>query len=406
MLVFDKSVTLFDKLKEYDKESLKLYGSDLGLTKLSKFRKDELVQKVVDKLLDLDVMFYRGAILSDKQIAVLERGVNGPTSYSEDESDDIGTLNEMDFIIVSRDEYVVPCDVVKAWKKTKDEQFLAYQKRASWVWKCLYWTEEMYACTPMDIMLQVVNIKKNMQFDQAEVIEIFNHFPEDHSWSILLHNTFISTVYAGNADALQNIRYEQADKEFYIPTAEEVDEFYETGALISAKEYQCMQSFIMKEFGLSKGEAEDLLLDLWDRVSTYDDPHGTMQWFFDQFEFENDKQFEKIAELYMPIANSTRMLVNRGNKPSELMAKCRFDSNKAPVITAGSSHAADMLKQLGPKLQGMGFNVDLDSNADHIPVMGFPNGLDGKTEIKEKKIYPNDPCPCGSGKKYKKCCGK
>ena len=24
----------------------------------------------------------------------------------------------------------------------------------------------------------------------------------------------------------------------------------------------------------------------------------------------------------------------------------------------------------------------------------------------KKKIYPNDPCPCGSGKKYKKCCGK
>ena len=23
----------------------------------------------------------------------------------------------------------------------------------------------------------------------------------------------------------------------------------------------------------------------------------------------------------------------------------------------------------------------------------------------EKKIYPNDPCPCGSGKKYKQCCG-
>ncbi len=28
------------------------------------------------------------------------------------------------------------------------------------------------------------------------------------------------------------------------------------------------------------------------------------------------------------------------------------------------------------------------------------------TVHKEKKIYPNDPCPCGSGKKYKKCCGK
>ena len=25
---------------------------------------------------------------------------------------------------------------------------------------------------------------------------------------------------------------------------------------------------------------------------------------------------------------------------------------------------------------------------------------------KDVKVYPNDPCPCGSGKKYKKCCGK
>lgn len=24
----------------------------------------------------------------------------------------------------------------------------------------------------------------------------------------------------------------------------------------------------------------------------------------------------------------------------------------------------------------------------------------------EQKIYPNDPCPCGSGKKYKQCCGR
>ena len=28
------------------------------------------------------------------------------------------------------------------------------------------------------------------------------------------------------------------------------------------------------------------------------------------------------------------------------------------------------------------------------------------TVVKGKKIGRNDPCPCGSGKKYKKCCGK
>lgn len=28
------------------------------------------------------------------------------------------------------------------------------------------------------------------------------------------------------------------------------------------------------------------------------------------------------------------------------------------------------------------------------------------TVVKPPKVYPNDPCPCGSGKKYKKCCGR
>jgi uncharacterized protein len=33
----------------------------------------------------------------------------------------------------------------------------------------------------------------------------------------------------------------------------------------------------------------------------------------------------------------------------------------------------------------------------------------GKVETykrEEPKVGRNDPCPCGSGKKYKKCCGK
>ena len=29
-----------------------------------------------------------------------------------------------------------------------------------------------------------------------------------------------------------------------------------------------------------------------------------------------------------------------------------------------------------------------------------------RTPKKSKKVGRNDPCPCGSGKKYKQCCGK
>lgn len=39
----------------------------------------------------------------------------------------------------------------------------------------------------------------------------------------------------------------------------------------------------------------------------------------------------------------------------------------------------------------------------------YPNSIVGKNIpiIKsEPKVYPNDPCPCGSGRKYKKCCAR
>ena len=30
----------------------------------------------------------------------------------------------------------------------------------------------------------------------------------------------------------------------------------------------------------------------------------------------------------------------------------------------------------------------------------------GPKRRESEKVYPNDPCPCGSGKKYKQCCGR
>ncbi len=36
----------------------------------------------------------------------------------------------------------------------------------------------------------------------------------------------------------------------------------------------------------------------------------------------------------------------------------------------------------------------------------YKDQKESTTIRKEKKIGRNDPCPCGSGKKYKKCCGR
>lgn len=76
------------------------------------------------------------------------------------------------------------------------------------------------------------------------------------------------------------------------------------------------------------------------------------------------------------------------------------------TIVPGSSRDAEILRDAAPYLSEMGIPVDFEGNADTITATVFPEGLHGNAVKAEKKIYPYDPCPCGLGKKYKKCCGK
>ena len=58
------------------------------------------------------------------------------------------------------------------------------------------------------------------------------------------------------------------------------------------------------------------------------------------------------------------------------------------------------------------FHIKVEQKIEREEV-AKPTGTNrGEPEVRKpkqrenKKVYPNDPCPCGSGKKYKNCCGK
>lgn len=71
--------------------------------------------------------------------------------------------------------------------------------------------------------------------------------------------------------------------------------------------------------------------------------------------------------------------------------------------------AADLYKEVGDEQKANHYNELLKeislNNEDYFSFAFRENG-ESITIVKEKKIYPNEPCSCGSGKKYKKCCGK
>ena len=80
---------------------------------------------------------------------------------------------------------------------------------------------------------------------------------------------------------------------------------------------------------------------------------------------------------------------------------------------------ADTTLELNIDLEKLYFNM-LDAKADYLYELPQWDGIfsdekrkeiqkswrSSKTIVNENKVGRNDPCPCGSGKKYKNCCGK
>ena len=124
---------------------------------------------------------------------------------------------------------------------------------------------------------------------------------------------------------------------------------------------------------------------------------------------KSKRDVEQFAALYSAFHNSTRMPCNRGYTPDEMMQMTppeeRFKSlslgpNIRKSLQTGEMDIENFRKQiLTMELPSEALRFDLLKQlADIKPPVTQPE--------KQKKVGRNDPCPCGSGKKYKRCCGK
>lgn len=62
--------------------------------------------------------------------------------------------------------------------------------------------------------------------------------------------------------------------------------------------------------------------------------------------------------------------------------------------------AIDLYEKLGEQEEAAILKKEAKAFAKQNPLKGI------NTPIRSEKVGRNDPCPCGSGKKYKKCCGR
>ncbi len=398
-------------LRMYDKESLLNYARDLEIKRTSGLKKDELAEKIANELLMPTVMRRRIAVLSPECRILLERAMREPLIPTPEEMDDALFLHESDYAFLNKREQLdVPVDVKIAYEKINTPEFRKYARKMSWLSQCLNFGEAFYGVFDKDVLRKIYNVRKGYHISEEELEKLCNEFPDDMTECHMEEGQrFIAAEYLAYRDRYKDLLDIQAGKDFYIPNAQEVLDYSRNLYLSQEPAYQNFREFLQHEIGMTFDEANAEAMEIWDKIQFDIDFTEIVQYFIDVYEdLLDDIKIEEIIPLLQELNNSTRMQIHRGHTPNEMMRKGMEEGrfSQRPTVVPGSAEAASLLKSASEELKEMGVCVDFDSNAVIVPNNSSQNNVFGQVANSFKKIYPNDPCPCGSGKKFKKCCGK
>lgn len=413
---------LREYLTKYTKEELLDQARSFEIKKCSGLRKADLIDRIVDTFCAEEMLRSRLACLTKEQMDLFRKACISPTAVSVNEVVDAMQLYRywIGYFEDPTDRFCVFEDVAVAFSKIDDKAFQLKQCRKGWLVKCIHFFIQYYGIAPIEVIYEMYRQKVKDSID--EMIGMLWEMPVDIVESCLFtmdklgmegwpkenplyseKGIFVHLQLFEDAEFDYLLR-QQMDKDFYIPSVQQIDEICRIGYEASSSAYKKLESFFIKKLKFSYEQAVTWCLQVWANSYEGESPSKIINKMTEaNIEFE-EKMINELLELLVAAHNNTRMKENRGYKPSEMVRKKSVD--KMPTIVPASSNAAAILKDAAPQLEAMGVPVDLNGNTDVIQTTMFPSGLNGEPIRVEKKIYPNDPCPCGSGKKYKKCCGK
>lgn len=131
------------------------------------------------------------------------------------------------------------------------------------------------------------------------------------------------------------------------------------------KSYKLLLNFLIQNYEIDKEEADYVVEECVVATKNGDSPNDILHYLSSIFEFDSMDTVQALMDKVVDLMNNTREWFLKGYTSTELF-----------------EHEKDQLKPIST-----------------------PNSYDNNPK-KTEKISRNSPCPCGSGKKYKKCCGK
>ncbi len=357
--------SLKDIFSDFTKEEIMEMAKKKGVKGISRCSKQALIKKVVDFMLQPEIMERYFGYLLDKEIEDFETLIKEPEKQELSELKYLSKLYEPSYIgMLDIGVYGVTKDVAEVYKSIRTEEFEQKRKRNSYLLSCLRAAALLYGITPVKIILEMMKTNSKIEITEEEVRKELEQLPPEYNDYIIVGDMiYFEMLYPDDRGLLRA----QAGKEYYIPTMEEIIDLGTLSCLPNQKELKKLVYFLQHQLGLFKEHAEWVGKIIQTRICGDCEINDIFE-FLEEEEIciENQRQLEKLTELIKDLWNHTRMIVNRGFTPDEILRK---------------------------------------SKSQKLPLKEQDNIINFET-ARKKKIYPNDSCPCGSGKKYKNCCGK
>ncbi len=351
--------TLKSILEDFDQEPLFEIAEEKGITGNLHCGKKRLVEKIAAKMLQPHVLRTYFLYLQDEEIQEFENAAKHRGLYTCKNFPLVSHVYNAAYIGVLEDGRVsVPQDVWQVYQAIANAQFHEKRRTYSYVLACMRTAGILYGIAPIDILLQMINQHPKICLTVTELEQIVNEIPPEYNTYLLKNKTFYHMEFYPDDRGLLGA---QGNKEYYIPTVKEICEMGMYEYFASDVSLIKFKKFLQKELAASNDEAEIAAKIIQRKICS----DCELQEIFDVLgdmaliDGENSlDMIDKLAKQILHLWNCTRMILNRGFTPDEISRQ-----------------------------------------KDQSKVIDFQ-------EARKNKVYPNDPCPCGSGKKYKKCCGR
>lgn len=230
----------------------------------------------------------------------------------------------------------------------------------------------LYGMVHKDKVVEIYNSQNENQVKLKEVEAFLTHLPEElEDAFIMIHKDYFVHEAIMLYDEFGLMLTKKGDKPYYIPAKNELLKYVDENYFEATKQYNALVNYMKSNFFDGDEErAEDFCYNIHGMCKFEFEMQSIMESFNEQnINFRDIDQVNEVMSLITALSNNIRIWTNNGHTPHEI-----FEKFEKPNLKPLPSQPYDI----------RGSNV-IDINT-------------------KKKVGRNNPCPCGSGKKYKNCC--